>query len=77
MTQNKKKRTQLFVVLDDGETFSCITGAKIVEVTERVADAMHNDHKYEGIADGSYDDEYPNLSKGCIREINLDELPGL
>jgi tryptophanase len=72
----KKPKTYLLVVLNDGETFGGVDGAKIVEVTEEVHDAMANDHKYYRIANGDYEDDGIPKS-GIIREINLDEISEL
>lgn len=76
-----EQRSMWLVVLDDGETFSSVEGAKLVHVTEGVADAMGNDHKYRRIASDSYDeDDYPDeevSSNGIIREIDLTKVIGL
>lgn len=69
------RNTHLLVILNDGETFSGIEGAKIVEVTDEVLDAMNNDARFRWIADG--DRGYEKLKPGIIREIELDTLPEL
>jgi hypothetical protein len=71
MTQNEKN-THLLVVLSDGETYSGISGAMIVEVTDEVLDAMQNDTRYRWIAAGSRDPACANLKKGIVREIDLE-----
>jgi hypothetical protein len=67
------KNTHLLVILSDGETFSGAHGAKIVEVTDEVLNAMQNDVRYRWIAagDSDRDPEYARLKKGIVREIDL------
>ena len=44
MTQNKTK-THFLVVLDDGETYTVLEGARIVEVTDEAYDRIQNGAK--------------------------------
>ena len=70
------KNTHLLVILSDGETFSGIEGARIVEVTDEVLNAMGNDVRYRWIAAGDRND-YAHLKSGIIRDISIEAKIGL
>ena len=65
--------THFLVILSDGETFSGIEGAKIVEVNDEVLDVMQNDAKYRWIANGERG--YDLLKSGILREYTLGCVP--